>query len=179
MTTMGHSLTGLSIGVLCLPDGKRWWWIVICLHCFIALANIPDWPFTFWGHNHYDVSHSLLVTLVLAAAMMIGVGAFRKIREISGGWRVIVCGGLTWVSHLLLDTLYNHGQGLAMFWPLTEARLALPLPWFSTLRETWIPDAHTGRVLAIEAAVYGCLLVLCVVARFLWSRRSRFSRGTR
>jgi len=174
MTTMGHSLTGMAIGVLCLPGGKRWWWVVIYLHFFIALANIPDWPFPFWGHNHYDVSHSLFVTTGLAALLVLGVGYFRTTRELAGGWRVVICGGLTWISHLFLDTLYNHGKGLAMFWPISDARLALPLPWYSTLRETWIPDAYTGRVLGIEAATYGGLLLLSIAMRYLWSRRSRF-----
>jgi hypothetical protein len=55
----------------------------------------------------------------------------------------------------------------------------LPLPWFSTLRETWIPDAYTARVLLTEAVAYGGLLLLCVAVRLAWWRRSRLSRSTR
>lgn len=173
MTTMGHSLTGLSIGVLCLPGGKRWWWIVLFLNAFIGLSNIPDWPFPFWGHNRYEVSHSLFVNTGLAALLVLAIGAYGAIRRRVGGWRVLVCGGLTWVGHLLLDTLYNHGQGLAMFWPFSEASLALPLPWFSTLRETLVPDAHMARVLLIEAGFYGALLLACIAIRVWRWRRSR------
>jgi hypothetical protein len=176
MTTMGHSLTGLSIGVLCVPGGRRWWWVVLFLNAFIGLANIPDWPFHGWGHDSYEVSHSLFVNLGLVAALVLAIGLWRWGRAAVGGWCVLACGALAWLSHLFLDTLYNHGQGLPMFWPASDAALALPIPWFSTLRETWTPDEHTGRVLLIEAGFYGALLLACVAVRLLLWHRARARR---
>jgi len=175
MTTMGHSLTGLSIGVLLLPGGKRWWWLFLYFNALVALSNISDWPFSFWGHTRYEVSHSLFVTLGLVVALGGALGSVARVREALGGWRALIAGGLAWVGHLLLDTLYNHGHGLKMFWPLSDGALALPLPWFSTLREAWIPDAFTARVLLTEAAFYGGVLVVCIALRALWWRRARVS----
>jgi hypothetical protein len=38
----------------------------------------------------------------------------KGIRTRTGGWLVLAGGGVAWLSHLLLDTFYNHGLGLAM-----------------------------------------------------------------
>jgi hypothetical protein len=35
------------------------------------------------------------------------------------------------VESYRLDSLYNHGHGVAIFWPLSDVRLALPIPWFA------------------------------------------------
>jgi hypothetical protein len=68
---------------------------------------------------------------------------------------------------MLLDALYNHGRGIGIFWPLSDAHLILPVPWFETL--TWPPKSdHNLRVFLIELGVYGALLLACL---FIRSRR--------
>jgi hypothetical protein len=178
MTTLGHSLTGLSIGVLCMPGGRKLWWYFLFLNLFVALPNIPDWPFPGWGHDRYDISHSIFVTVLLIGIACTVFAYWEGGRRFVGGWRTLVCGGLTWISHLLLDSIYNHGQGLEMFWPVSDASLALPLPWFATLKPTAYTDEHNSSVLLIELAVYGTLLVLSIAARTVWWRRTRALRGT-
>ena len=77
----------------------------------------------------------------------------------------MLAGAVAWYSHLLLDTLYNHGKGLAIFWPFGSGRVALPIPWFSTLKVIPLLSSHNLRVAAIEGAVYGTALLLIVAAK--------------
>jgi len=72
---------------------------------------------------------------------------------------------------MVLDGLYNHGQGIGIFWPISDAHLVLPVPWFETL--TWPPfTEHNRRVFLIELAVYGAVLGFCV-----WIRSRSKSRN--
>ena len=81
---------------------------------------------------------------------------------------VILGGAVAWLSHLLLDCLYSHGRGLAIWWPVSHARLALPLPWFDTLQGHHSPlDPHTIRVCLWECAFWGPILLISI----LWRRQ--------
>ena len=67
------------------------------------------------------------------------------------GSRVLVAWSLAWLSHMVLDAMYNHGLGIGVFWPFSDAHLVLPLPsssllvmkgatqhnWKHGLRNTW------------------------------------------
>ena len=80
------------------------------------------------------------------------------------GAKVVFFWSITWLTHMVLDALYNHGQGIGIFWPFSDAHLVLPLPWFETL--SWPPvTEHNRRVFLIEITVYGTLLAVCLVAR--------------
>jgi hypothetical protein len=67
--------------------------------------------------------------------------------------------------------MYNHAEGLAMFWPVSWDRLALPVPWLETLREP-LPhfDAHAARVMGIELLTFGPVLAAAVLGRWAWRR---------
>ena len=69
MTTVGHSLAGLSIAVLTLPKGRSLLWYLLVGHLFILFANLPDFPLPGWGHASYQVSHSIFVTILLASTL--------------------------------------------------------------------------------------------------------------
>ncbi len=179
MTPVGHSLMGASIAVLCLPSQSSRWARCAGLICFIFLANLPDAPLPGWGHDRYWFSHSLIVNdiimLIAAAVFYTWRDAVRRL----GGPRVIMGGMLSWMSHLLLDTFYNHGRGLAMFWPFGPWRLALPIAWFSVM--DGIPktlDARVLRIFGIELLAYGSLLVLalfwrCFLLKKIWGKSER------
>ncbi|MCJ7700410.1 MAG: hypothetical protein MUO62_02400 [Anaerolineales bacterium] len=67
---------------------------------------------------------------------------------------------------MLLDTFYNHGKGVKMFWPFSEVRLALPIPWFSVVKNPHPPlTSETVQILLIEMAFYGTGLLLVVGAK--------------
>jgi membrane-bound metal-dependent hydrolase YbcI (DUF457 family) len=169
VTTVGHSLTGLSLAVLTLPPKQSRRWYVLTGLCFIFFANIPDIPLPGWGHGFYRVSHSVFVTLLLASLLALLL-LWPRFRVLVGG-RVIVAWSATWLSHMVLDSMYAHGRGIAIFWPFSDAHLAMPVPWFETLHVS-VRSARDLRVFAIEAMVYGAMLILCVGLRWTWSRRS-------
>jgi membrane-bound metal-dependent hydrolase YbcI (DUF457 family) len=168
VTTVGHTLAGLSIAVLTLPRKQMYRWYVLTGLCFVFFANVPDLPLPGWGHNLYYVSHSVFVTLLLAIllALLLLWPTFRVV--VAG--RVVAAWSAAWLSHMVLDSMYAHGRGIAIFWPFSGAHLAMPVPWFETLNMP-VRSAHNLRVFAIEAMVYGLIFVLCVGLRRTWSRR--------
>jgi len=172
MTTVGHTLVGLSIGALAVPRSWRPSAKVLGGGALAGLANLPDIPLPFWGHAEYAVSHSLFVNLALVGVAVAVLWSWRALRGCIGGTPVVAAGVAAWLSHLLLDTMYNHGHGLRMFWPLSRASLALPVPWFATMQAGWTPSDHNLRVWAIELACYGPLLLVCLFVR-RWRRQRR------
>lgn len=175
---------GAAIGVLVVPRHAKLRSQAAMLAGFALLATVPDWqlpprlpgidylPLPPWGHNLYRVSHSLFVNLAISAAGVALLGSWARLRERLGGWPVLLGAAAALLSHLLLDTFYAQGYGLAMFWPLSDARVALPLPWFETLRDipppvTW----HTLRVVLVEVAFYLPLVLLAAAVREVLERR--------
>jgi membrane-bound metal-dependent hydrolase YbcI (DUF457 family) len=131
MTSVGHSLMGIAIGIFCVPQWTSARWKVGYFAAFVVLPNIPDLPFPHWGHDRYDISHSLFVNLLLCLIIVALLGWHPKIRHSIGDGKVLSGGVAAWLSHLVLDSFYNHGRGVPIFWPLSDAHLALPIPWFS------------------------------------------------
>jgi membrane-bound metal-dependent hydrolase YbcI (DUF457 family) len=105
VTTVGHSLTGLSIAVLTLPRGKSLGWYLLVGQFYLFFTNLPDFPIPGWGHNNYHVSHSIFVTLLLASLFCLFL-LWPTIREQVRA-RVFLAWSLTWLSHMPLDSLYN------------------------------------------------------------------------
>lgn len=162
MTTIGHSLTGVSIAVLTLPRGRSFLWYLVAGHLFVFFANIPDYPFPGWGHGAYQVSHSIFLAALLASL----IGSLRLIPEINAriSGTMFLAFSAAWLTHMPLDSIYSHGHGIGIFWPFSDAHLAMPIRWFDTL--TWPPKSdHNLRVFATEAIVYSTVLILCVIAR--------------
>jgi hypothetical protein len=171
MTSVGHALTGIAIGIVCKPKNTSTKWTIIHLTIFAFLANIPDLPFPNWGHARYDISHSIFVTLLLITILVICLTFRRKMMQHIGGWQVIGGGALAWLSHLLLDSFYNHGYGIAIFWPFSKARLTLPIPWFSVVPS--IPPPFTWpiiQILLIEFVSYFPLVLLAIGLRKVFMR---------
>lgn len=162
---------GLSIGVLCLPRNTRPVRAAATLAAFVMLASVPDAPLSGWGHDRYRVSHSVFVTGGLLGIAAAGLAVFPRLLRWLGGRRIAVAGAVCWISHLLLDCLYNHGLGLAMFWPLSDARLDLALPWFAVLGREGSPSPT--HIYAVEGLFYGSLLLLCLAVRLGAQRLGR------
>ena len=74
-----------------------------------------------------------------------------------------LCGAV--LSHVLLDSFYAMGSGIALLWPLSGARLHLPVPWFLHLRPQDGLTLYNLRVCALEAACFGSVLLLALLAR--------------
>jgi membrane-bound metal-dependent hydrolase YbcI (DUF457 family) len=119
MTSTGHYLTGLSIGVLCLPQKSSRVHQILHLYVFTFLSIVPDLQFPGWGHGaKYYFSHSLYVNLSIIFLLLIPFVLLPGVRKWVGGWHVLVGAPLVWLSHLLLDSFYNTGIGIAIYWPL-------------------------------------------------------------
>ncbi len=164
MSPVGHTLTGIAIGVACMPKEKPPRWKAVYLGVCAFLAYIPDLQLPYWGHGaHYYVSHSLFANLVLILVCLLPFLVNKPLRTNAGGAWEVSGGMLAWLSHLLLDTFYNTGTGLMMFWPFSEARLSLAMPWFNVVTEYF--SLRTLRILLVEAAFYGGILAMVIVAR--------------
>ena len=172
MTPAGHTLMGMSIGVLCVP--RRWRWLskVAMVGVFGVLGNAPDIANKFTPPGWYEICHSVFLNTgaMLVLALLIGVW-WRRAGRPRGVWPIVVCGAGAWGSHLVLDATYNHGRGTELLWPFSKAPLVLTISWFSTWKLPWEDhDAWNVRVSSLEAAVYGGLFVLCVLVRVLLGR---------
>lgn len=173
MSPVGHSLVGASVGVLCMPGYRTSWAKAAFLGCFVVLANAPDLPFPGWGHDQYRISHSLFVTAAAIAVLVAVLACGRSVRATFGGTRTILGGSIAWLSHPVLDSFYNHGRGIAVLWPFSDARLALPVPWFSTLQGCSPPqlNMYTLKVCSIEFLAYVPLLLIAGFCRYRFLRK--------
>jgi len=164
MTEVGHALTGAAIGILCVPKKSNGKQRFLHITSFMLIATIPDWPFKNWGHDRYYFSHSFFVTLLFIWLLLITLFFSKKLRNKLGGWAVITGGSLAWLSHLLLDSFYNHGKGIAIYWPFSKARLALPIPWFDVGTGSL---AHLLHVFLVEFVSYFPLVLLALLIRMM------------
>lgn len=168
MTSVGHCLTGLSFAALWVPRSWERKEKLAAFAAFTLVANAPDLPLPFWGHYSYWVSHSLFINLALVAVvvgLLISSRAWRS--EPARRW-VVLGGAAAWLSHLLLDSFYSHGHGIRIFWPVSNAALRLPVPWFHVLQRDSPRDLATLQIFATEALCYGALLAACVIWRRRW-----------
>lgn len=164
MTTLGHTLVGASIGLICMPAGDKARHRLVLLACIIAVASLPDWPIPGWGHFRLDISHSIIVN----CGLMLGITIIY--RSLSGStfrkYGFVLVGLLVaWMSHFLLDAFYADSR-LAIFWPLSQASISLPIPWLKTMPH--LPPPFDGRILQIllwEAATFLPLVFLATAIR--------------
>jgi inner membrane protein len=165
MTPIGHSLTGAALAVLVTPNAASNRDRALVMGVCVLAANSPDLSLPGWGHDQYLVSHSVFVNAaIMAVAAWLSM---RLAHRTSFPVAAMVLGGaLALFSHLLLDSFYNHGLGIALLWPFSDARLALPVPWFETWESVPPPwNSHTFRVAAIEFLFYFPLLIFCLEGR--------------
>jgi membrane-bound metal-dependent hydrolase YbcI (DUF457 family) len=148
----------------------------VFLTSFVFLANVPDFPIRGWGHDRYLFSHSLFVNLAIIALIVIVLSLWKTTKEVIGGKRIIVGGIITWLSHLLLDSFYNHGKGIAIYWPFWNGRLAFPMPWFSPLQSIPPPfNSHTVKECLIEFLFYLPLALISIYWRQMTKRQERLT----
>ena len=167
MTQVGHMIVGSSIGTLCLPKysnfAKKFWHIML----FVFLANIPDLPIPYWGHDRYYFSHSLFVNLLLIVILILIFQVLSKYTHvIKVSWQILIFGSLAILSHLLLDSFYNHGLGVPIFWPFSEASLVLPIPWLSVQKDLPPPITYEmARIWLLELVSFSPFLGIAILFR--------------
>ena len=170
MTTMGHTLVGISIAVLFAPKMEKASHRIGYYLLFVFFALIPDIEVHGWGHNRYRVSHSIPVMLAMVSVLTNGVLVVLMIRCQWQGILIYVGCIVAWLSHFCLDSFYNHGYGVMVMWPLSGGRLNFALPWFSNTPPFTITMAHM-RIYGIELVFYGMVFVLVIVGKRVWGSR--------
>lgn len=165
MTSLGHSLVGASVGVLCIPGIDKLQRRLIIFVATIAVASLPDWPLPNWGHFSLALSHSIVVNGAVIVCLVVGLCL--KSPSVWQVHRCVIIGLIAaWLSHFLLDALYVDSR-LAIFWPLSEATVSLPVPWLKTLPHVPPPfDEKVVRILMFETLTFMPLLVLAAVIRW-------------
>jgi len=172
MTSLGHTLVGASVGLLCLPALDKGSARFLFLVGMIAVASLPDWPIPGWGHYRLDISHSVIVN----GGAMLGMSLF--MRGLAGSaykrYRLAIAGVLAvWGGHLLMDTLYADSS-MVLFWPLSDIAVSLPVPWLKTMPH--VPPPFDDRILEIflfEGLTFAPLLVLALTIRRRFDIASR------
>lgn len=175
MTTVGHTLAGLSIGVLCAPRGWRWPGRAAVLAAFALLANAPDIALFLTRPGTYDICHSILVNAAAMAPPLALLCLWRRGRRRIGGWPIVGGGAGAWFSHLILDGMYNTGVGVQVLWPINNTTsIVLSMPWFQQLRLPWGDNVAINiRTMGIELLFYGGGLALCLLLRRRLGRARR------
>ena len=171
MSPVGHSIVGLAFAVVAMPRDVGRKWLVTLPVAFISLASLPDWPMPSWGHDRYDISHSIFVNISLVSMVILlwcVVPSFRS----AVGARCLCLGAGAWLSHLLLDSFYNHGRGVPIYWPYSDARLNFAMPWFNTIDLSQsIASSHNLSVYFVEFVAYLPVLIMAVGFRKLITRQ--------
>jgi len=168
MTIVGHSLVGATLAVLFSPAGLYERKKAIIIGVYLFAAYIPDLPLPGWGHWQYHISHSVFVNLAAILPTVVILLYLKHAKNI-GSYAIILGVPLVWLSHFVLDSLYNHGQGIGIYWPFSANKLALPIAWFSTLQITpSFLSFHNLKVLFIEFLVYFPIFLVVLFARKLF-----------
>lgn len=173
MTFIGHSLVGASLAQATIPAGASWKQWAFIVNLYVLVAFFPDLPFPGWGHFRYYFSHSLFVNLALIIPLTL-LGCYYRFRKNFASYPLLLGAAVAWLSHFPLDAMYNHGRGVAIYWPFAEAALNLPLPWFVTLDMSQpLTSAYNMRVFQVEALFYLPVLAVAMLVRHVWLKRRR------
>ena len=154
MTTVGHTIMGVTTATVFIPfplsRNKKFLWLATA----IFAANIPDIALPGWGHDRYYFSHSIVVNAII---LFLFIGLMLTLRrDYKFQKHFIAMFSLAWMSHFILDSFYNHGKGLRAFWPISDAALNMPIPIF----ETTDSSSNLFLTYLIEFLVYGSVLLL-------------------
>lgn len=188
MSPLGHSLVGIGFALLTPSVAESFEGqskkshpcktMAINIACFIGLANLPDWPLPYWGHQRYGISHSLLVNCLLIVCVVFAARSLnpKKQERVAESDNTafnqyLLLGALAWLSHLLLDSFYNHGEGVMIGWPFSQTRLAMPIPWLTTLdvHQSMLSE-HNLLVATYEAITFLPWVMVAMLIRFRLSR---------
>jgi hypothetical protein len=172
MTPFGHVIFGISCGNLSSPPKLTMRRRMLLLLPFALIANVPDLALKGWGHDKYYFSHSVFVSVglicTLFAAWLILCSLLKSHRHLN----IAIGLSCAWLSHLLIDSFYNHGHGIRIFWPLSDSALALPIPWLNVM-DVSIPYFAwpNTKIYLIEILTFAPILLLSLVIYHLKARK--------
>lgn len=172
MTPFGHAIVGVSCGSLVIPSKLTLWQRMLSAFLFAMIACAPDIALKGWGHDKYYFSHSIFVNLGLILFLLVAWIALSSLFKLKKNLKIAIGLSCAWLSHLLLDSFYNHGQGIRIFWPLSDSALALPIPWLDVMDASLPYFAwHNTKIHLIEVVTFIPILFLSLLLRHLTSRQ--------
>jgi len=174
MPSIGHVAVGLASARVKDPPagmkGRAWTVLMVAASC---LPDVDVLAFRFGipysaPFGHRGAAHSLAFA-ALCGVLLAVIARRRDISPFSVG----LTAGVVMASHGLLDTLTDGGLGIALLWPVSEAR------YFASWRP--IPVAPLGWRLftphGFGLMLYESLLFLPVFLVAAWPRRPRATRS--
>jgi inner membrane protein len=179
MTTIyTHAVTGLGIAAVLAPRRPAWpYWVLAGV-----LPVLPDLDTlslssysSVWGHRGY--THSLAFALAVGLLATALTGWYIRV----GFWRLAAVFFAATISHALLDMVTRGGNGVALWWPVSDERVGSwgPIP-VADLAFNW-PDPRHSRALQAELLYVwlplAILVGVTVGIRWRWSSCWTGSKG--
>lgn len=163
MASLGHVAVGFAAARA--HEGRFAWRAAVALSAFSLLPDLDVIAFRFGVPyaaplGHRGATHSIAFALACAGVAW----ALTRSKKSTLALFVVV------LSHPLLDALTDGGLGVALFWPLSDARFFAPWrPLPVAPLGTGMLSARGLRVLLVEAAVFFPLWLYA----FVPARRAR------
>ena len=185
MASCGHIAIGMAAGRLHTPRGAPLRTLAPAMAGYALLASLPDAdiagyflgvPYTS-DFGHRGAFHSLSFG-VLSAGAFAGLARLLLRQPLR---RTLPLALVASLSHPLLDTMTDGGHGIALLWPLSEARVFAPIrpiPVAPLSPLAWM-SSWGAKVVAGELVLFGPVLLFALWPRSIrpWLRSRSRSRS--
>jgi membrane-bound metal-dependent hydrolase YbcI (DUF457 family) len=163
---IAHGLLGASVVAALRPSSEPHRGKILLVGALLAIS--PDFDYVLnwlripYGGWHHGFTHSIPFALVMGLVM---IAVFRD-------WKLrsYLVFTLTYVSHTLLDFMFTESRGVALWWPFTNHRYKLRLPY--PIDYGW---SHASLLATVFDVVKLCIAELLIFVPILfvvmWIRR--------
>jgi inner membrane protein len=164
-TVYTHAMVGVSLAYLCTRRRTRWvYWLVAALLPVIADLDTLMLAPSISVRDHRGFTHSLAFSLALGLTTTIVLGWYLRM----GFWRLVVLFSVIAASHGILDLFTTAGNGVALWWPISDVRIG---PWgpipVADLALDW-PNPNRSRAVRAELLYIWLPLSAVIVAVAFW-----------
>ena len=174
---IAHGLLGSSMVAAGSQPSESRQWRLLLLGAFLGICPDFDYALNWLGISgggwHHGFTHSILFALLLGLITAVVLGKWEL--------RSVVLFSAATVSHTFLDFLMTESRGVALWWPFTNHRyrFSLPSPIYYSWRTSsiWEGIVDMLRISLCELLIFAPILVLVLLARKFFDRRSVTARG--
>jgi inner membrane protein len=167
VTIYTHAAAGLGLAAVLAPRRLAWpyWVLAGVLPVLPDLDTLSLSSYSSVG-GHRGFTHSLTFALAVGIVAAGLTGWYLRV----GFWRLALVFFAVTASHALLDMMTRGGNGVALWWPVSEERVGSwgPIP-VADLGFDW-PDPCRSRAVRGEL-LYVWLPLTIVVGLVVWLRR--------
>jgi inner membrane protein len=175
MATVAHLVVGALISSALAPPRRHAQPMRLATGALLAIAPDLDFAGSLMRDSaprwlsHRGASHSVAVGLSVGGLAGLGVRALGR----SDAWQVSAMTAACVASHGVVDLFTETDVGVALMWPLSEARMRSPLrPVISPPLRRLADLGGWARAVGSELLVLGTVLA-AVWARAGWARRRK------